>query len=145
MRMRRPPICPDAAGFSLVELMIVVAIIGVLAIIAAPNFFAYREKSLVAVAVSAAEDIRTALASYASDQSQPPFPLTADIGDWNALRTIVNMHGGRLKSTSAEMGIQTITYTSDDGMTYTLQITVNVAPGILGRTLAITPGSITKE
>jgi hypothetical protein len=35
------------------------------------------------------------------------------------------------------MGIQAITYTSDDGMTYIWQITVNVAPSILGRTLSV--------
>jgi hypothetical protein len=62
-----------------------------------------------------------------------------DIGDWDTLRMIVNTHGGSLKPTSAEMGLQAITYTSDDGITYTWQLTVNVAPSILGRTLSVTP------
>jgi len=67
MRMRWYSTCADATGFSLVELMITVAIIGVLAAFAVPNFLSYRDKSLVATAVSTAEGIRAALASYASD------------------------------------------------------------------------------
>ena len=61
-------------GFSLVELMIAVAIISILAMISIPNYAAHRHKSVVAAVVGTAGGIRAALASYASDSSQARFP-----------------------------------------------------------------------
>ena len=132
-------------GFSLIELLVAVAIISILAIIALPDFATYRHKSVVAAVLGTAGDIRAGLAGYASDSSNRQFPLTADIGGWEALRTIVNTHGGSLKYTSAAMGIQTISYTSEDGATYLLQIIVNVPEGVVGRTVSVTPESIVKQ
>ena len=131
-------------GFSLVELMIAVAIISILALIAIPNYAAHRHKSMVAAVVGTAGGIRAALATYASDSSQARFPLTADIAGWAALRTLVNAHGSNLRNASTEMGIETINYTSEDGTTYLLYIIVNVPQGVLGRTVEVTPGRIAK-
>ena len=132
-------------GFSLIELLVAVAIISILAVVALPDFVSYRHKSVVAAVMGTAGDMRAGLASYASDSSNTRFPLTADIGGWEALRTIVNTHGGSLKYTSAAMGIQTISYTSEDGATYLLQIIVNVPAGVAGRTVSVTPESIIKQ
>ncbi len=54
----------NSKGFTLIELMIVIAIIGILAAIAIPNFIAYRNKAFCSAAESDANNIAAAIADY---------------------------------------------------------------------------------
>ena len=59
----------DERGFTLIELMIVIAIIGILAAIAIPQFSAYRKRSYNSSAQSDVRNIATAQEAYYVDES----------------------------------------------------------------------------
>ena len=73
-------------GFTLIELMIVIAIIGVLAAIAIPNFISYRNKSYCAAVEGDAKSVAAALASYFSVPTRTSLP--ADLAALKAYEAV---------------------------------------------------------
>ena len=69
----------NSKGFTLIELMIVIAIIGILAAIAIPNFISYRNKSFCSKAESNASSIAGAVADYFSIASHTATPSIGDL------------------------------------------------------------------
>jgi type IV pilus assembly protein PilA len=62
----------NGSGFTLVELLIVIAIIGILASIAIPQFTSYRQKSYNSAAQSDLRNVKTNLEAYYADYQHYP-------------------------------------------------------------------------
>ena len=84
-------------GFTLVEIMIVVAIIGLLAAIAIPNFVKAREASQKSACISNLKQIEGAIAVYAMENGK----ATADTVILDATDTTAGLFGdkGYIKTT----------------------------------------------
>ncbi len=95
-------------GFTLIELMTVVAIIGILAAIAIPMYLDYTTRSQIAEGLNVAGGAKSAVTEYYQDRGA--FPTNnAEAG----LDAPANITGNYVTSVSVNAGIVTILYGND--------------------------------
>jgi type IV pilus assembly protein PilA len=101
-------------GFTLIELMIVIAIIGILAAIAIPQFSAYRARGYMASVKSDAKNVYTAIQTYLGDNPGATAPADAITTSGGAIYTTAKASAGNSIAVAAG-GAITVTNASLNG------------------------------
>ena len=109
-------------GFTLIELMIVIAIIGILAVVALPAYQDYTARAQVSEALTLAEGQKSAVTEYRSDR-----------GDWptsNAMAGVASSISGKY--------VASVVVGANGAITATMKAT-GVNNDIKGKTLILVP------
>ena len=113
-------------GFTLIELMIVVAIIGILAAVALPAYQDYTKRSHTAEGLALADAVKASISEYRADRGVWPVNNyaagVANTITGNAVKSVA-------VTTAAAGGIITVTYNTKVENNTTIILTGTVTPG----------------
>ena len=137
-------------GFTLIELMIVVAIIGILAAVAIPAYQDYIARAQVSESVSLLGSGKTGMAEYFADKSVWPTAASEVMGNLSGkytgniaiLGTPTTTGGLTLEATIKTTGVNTaitggtvMLYTTDGGKNWTCSSAGGTSPQLAGKYL----------
>jgi type IV pilus assembly protein PilA len=122
-RLEQPDPRPNRGGFSLIELLVVVAIISLLAAIAIPQFSAYRTRAVDDQMKSDLRNAASAMESYFADKNAYPVSVSAlqgvgfsQTGGVTMVINIISLTSYTLTASKSGGTQASFTYTSATGL-----------------------------